>query len=435
MPAPAVPGRQRFDRVTRTKMRLFGMHIEKRSLAMRIQRAALVIAGAAALAACGAATSPSRSATPSTAPTPSTTPTSGSGGGTPSPTPTRPSFEPLLIAFGGNKISDNATVGNEKSVLMLASGQTTVPMPSGPIVGGYPTLAIAGPFGARMIGTDGQQIAGPGGPVSIVAISSDGTLTTLEKNVAGSPSVIGRDDGQAWAWAVRTNSPACGSSTRATLDIYTDDGSGAKKTASVSFGAGVTEARLAAWTAAGIVVSGDNECGPFGASTLATSRAILINPATGAATGLAGRIGTDCSFQGIADDGTIACSVGGSAPGIRVIAPDGTQTNYSISSLTAPNSSLPRCADGVLLSADANFAAIALSCPDTQREDVVILDLASGHVAVAAGVDGLTPTLWTPDDVLVATVYGTEKTYSVTALGLVTLINPTYAAQTCINTC
>jgi hypothetical protein len=155
---------------------------------MRIQRAALVIASAAALAACGSATSSSRAPTPSTVPTPSTAPTSGSGGGTESPTPTRPSFEPLLIAFDG--------VDTDPGMLMLANGQTPVRMPSGPVIGGDATLAISGPFGSRMIGTDGQ----PGwssGPVSIVAVSSEGTVTTLEKNVAGSPSVVGRDDGQA----------------------------------------------------------------------------------------------------------------------------------------------------------------------------------------------------------------------------------------------
>ncbi len=65
----------------------------------------------------------------------------------------------------------------------------------------------------------------------------------------------------------------------------------------------------------------------------------------------------------------------------------------------------------------------------------MILDLASGHVAVATGTDHLTPTLWTPNDVLVATVYGPDKTYSVTPWGLVTVINSTYAAQLCINNC
>ncbi len=197
--------------------------------------------------------------------------------------------------------------------------------------------------------------------------------------------------------------------------------------ASVSFGAGVTEASLAAWTAAGIVASGDNECGPFGASTLATSRAILINPATGAATGLAGRIGTDCSFQDIADDGTIACSVGGSAPGIRIITPDGKQTNYSIPGLTSE-----QCINGgVALSADASFAALSISCPATATgTQLVLLDLASGHVVVVIGNDNLAPTLWTPDDLLIATDYFGERTFSVTPWGLVTLINSTYAAQT-----
>jgi hypothetical protein len=331
---------------------------------------------------------------------------------------------PLLVAFTG--------VDPDRGMLMLASGQTTGPMPSGSIIGGDATLAISGPFGARMIGTDGQQVAGPGGPVSIVAVSSDGTVTTLEKNVAGSPSVVGRDDGQAWAWAVQTNSPACGSSTGAAFDIYTDDGNGARKIGSASFGAGVTQVSLVAWTTAGIVASGDNTCGgPADPSTLAISPAILIDPATGAATDLASRIGTDCSFQDIADDGTIVCTVVGSAPALRVIAPDGTQTNYSISGLTSR-----QCIDGgVQLSADASFAAVSITCPTASGIRLVLLDLASGHVVTVTGVSNLAPTLWTPDDILIATDFGGHKTYSVATSGMATLINATYAAQTCINSC
>ena len=344
---------------------------------MRIQRTALMIAGAAVLAACGAAT---------TAPTGTSSP-GGTLGATPSPTPTRPTFEPLLVAFGGEQLP---------GMLMLANGQTTVPMPSGPIVGGDATLAIAGPFGARMIGTDGQQGgSSASGPVSIVAVSSDGTLTTLEKGITGTPSVVGRDDGQAWAWAVQTNSPACGSSTRAAFDVYTDDGGGATKIGSASFGAGVTHVSLAAWTSAGIVASGDNTCGgPSDPSTLAISPAILIDPATGAATDLASRIGTDCNFEDIADDGTIACAVGGSAPAIRVIAPDGTQANDTIPGMTSP-----RCLNGAaLLSADAEFAAVSLTCPAASGVRLVLLDLPSGHVVTVTGAISLAATLWTPDD-------------------------------------
>jgi hypothetical protein len=317
-------------------------------------------------------------------------------------------------------------------MLMLASGQTTVRMPSGPVIGGDATLAISGPFGARMIGTDGQQVVGPSGPVSIVAVSSDGTLTTLEKNVAGSPSVAGRDDGQAWAWAVQTNAPACGSSTRAAFDIYTGDGIGARKIGSASFGPGVTQVSLVAWTAAGIVAQGDNTCGgPGDPSTLAISPAILIDPATGAATGLASRIGTDCSFEDIADDGTIVCIVVGSAPALRVIAPDGTQTHYSISGLTSRH-----CINGgVPLSADASFAAVSISCPTASGIRLVLLDLASGRVVTVTGASNLAPTLWTPDDILIATDFGDHKTYSVVTSGMATLINSRYAAQTCINTC
>ncbi len=332
---------------------------------------------------------------------------------------------PLLVGFDDT--------GSDPGILMLANGEATGPMPAGPIVDGDGTLAITGPFGARLIGTDGQ----PGwsnGPLAIVAVSSDGTITTLEKSVAGSPSVIGRDDGKAWAWAVQTNSPACGSSTGAAFDIYTDDGSGARRVASASFGAGVTQVSLVAWTAAGIVASGADHCGAFGNSSLVISPAILINPATGAATGLGSRIGTNCNFGEIADDGTIACTGVGSAPALRVIAPNGTQTNYSMATLTAMNSRLPHCIDGVALSADAGFAAVGLECSSSVTEDIVILDLASGHVAVAGGVDGLTPTLWTPDDLLVASQFGADKTYSVTPWGLVTLINPKYAAQTAIGT-
>jgi hypothetical protein len=279
-----------------------------------------------------------------------------------------------------------------------------------------------------MIGTDGQQIGGAGGPVSIVALSSDGTLTTLEKNVSGSPSVIGRDDGQAWAWSVQTNSPACGSSTRATFDIYIDDGNGARKIGSASFGAGVNRVSLGAWTAAGIVASGDNTCGgPADPSTLPISPAILVDPATGTATDLAGRIGQDCNFQDIADDGTIVCSVGGSASGIRVITPDGKQTKYSIPGLTSQ-----RCINGgVALSADAGFAAVSILC-HTATTQLFLLDLASGHVVTVTGASALAPTLWTPDDTLIASEFGVGKTYSVTTRGLATLINAQYAAQTSV---
>jgi hypothetical protein len=332
---------------------------------------------------------------------------------------------PLLIAFDDT--------GSDPGILMLANGQAAGPMPAGPIVDGDGTLAITGPFGARLIGTDGQ----PGwsnGPLAIVAVSSDGTITTLEKSIAGSPSVIGRDDGKAWAWAVQTNSPACGSPTGAAFDIYTDDGSGARRVASASFGAGVTQVSLVAWTAAGIVASGADDCGAFGNSSLAISPAILINPATGAVTGLGSRVGTDCNFGDIADDGTIVCTGLGSTPALRVIASNGTQTNYSMATLTATNSKLPHCIDGVALSADAAFAAVGLGCSNSVTEDIVILDLASGHVAVAGGVDGLTPTLWTPDDLLIASQFGVDKTYSVTPWGLVTLINAKYAAQAAIGT-
>jgi hypothetical protein len=383
---------------------------------MRVERTALVIASAAALAACGPATSSSRASTASTAST------SGPVGGATSPTPTRPSFEPLLVAFDG--------VDPDPGMLMLASGQTTGQMPSGPIIGGDATLAISGPFGGRMIGTDGQQ-GGSSGPVSIVAVSSDGTVTTLEKNIAGSPSVVERDDGQAWAWAVQTNSPACGSSSPASFDVYTDDGNGATKIGSASFDAGVTRVRLTSWTSAGIVAHGDNACGgPADPSTLSISPAILIDPATGSATDLASRIGTDCSFEDIADDRTIVCSVDGSAPAVRVIAPDGKQTNYSISSLTSQQSSLPHCIAGVLLTADANLAAISLSCPDASNIGLVLLEPASGHVVVVTGDSFLAPTLWTPDDVLIASDFGDHKTCSVASSGMATLINSTYAAQT-----
>ena len=240
---------------------------------------------------------------------------------------------------------------------------------------------------------------------------------------------MGRDDGKAWAWAVQTNAPACGSSTRAAFDVYTDDGSGATKIGSASFAAGVTHVTLAAWTSAGIVAQGDNACGgPGNPSTLAISPAILIDPATGAATDLASRIGTDCNFEGIADDGTIACSVGGSAPGIRVIAPDGTQANYSIPGMTSP-----RCLNGaVLLSADARFAAVSLTCPSASGVRLVLLDLPSGHVVTVTGATSLAATLWTPGDILIASEFGVGKTYSVATSGMATLINPTYAAQTSI---
>src|ERR1700733_3742539 len=98
------------------------MHTPKneRNDSMRLQQTALLIASAAALAACGAAT-PSPSASPTASPTSSPTPTSGSVVAAPSPPPARPSLEPLLLGF--------TDVDPDAGVLMLASGQATGPMP------------------------------------------------------------------------------------------------------------------------------------------------------------------------------------------------------------------------------------------------------------------------------------------------------------------
>ena len=112
------------------------------------------------------------------------------------------------------------------------------------------------------------------------------------------------------------------------------------------------------------------------------------DPATGAATGLAGRIGTDCNFEDIVDNGTIVCSLDGSSTAIRVIAPDGTQTNYSVPGLTSR-----RCLNGgVALSPDAGFAAVSIQCPTASSViRLVLLDVASGHVVAVTGASNLSP--------------------------------------------
>jgi hypothetical protein len=53
-------------------------------------------------------------------------------------------------------------------------------------------------------------------------------------------------------------------------------------------------------------------------------------------------------------------------------------------------------------------------------------------VVVVTGDSYLAPTLWTPDDVLIASDFGHHKTYSVATSGMATLINSTYAAQTSV---
>jgi hypothetical protein len=77
------------------------------------------------------------------------------------------------------------------------------------------------------------------------------------------------------------------------------------------------------------------------------------------------------------------------------------------------------------------YAAVSISCPATATgTQLVLLDRASGHTLVVPGNDNLAPTLWTPEDVLIATDYLGERTFSVTPSGLVTLISAKYAAQT-----
>ena len=53
-------------------------------------------------------------------------------------------------------------------------------------------------------------------------------------------------------------------------------------------------------------------------------------------------------------------------------------------------------------------------------------------VVVVTGDSYLAPTLWTPDDVLIASDFGHHKTYSVATSRMATLINSTYAAETSV---
>ena len=86
-------------------------------------------------------------------------------------------------------------------------------MPSGPIIGGDGTLTISGPLGIeRLEPTASKSRAGrPGFYRRAMSMAR----SRPSKRTYRSPSVVGRDDGQAWGWAVQTNSPACGSPTRA----------------------------------------------------------------------------------------------------------------------------------------------------------------------------------------------------------------------------
>jgi len=322
----------------------------------------------------------------------------------------------------------------------------TADLPPGQIIQGNATLAVYGPLGGQLIGTDGGT-SGTNAPQSIVAVHSDGSVTTLEQSVPGNISVVGRDDGGAWAWSVPTNIPACGSTIAATADVYTDDGSGARRLAQVSLGGGVTTISLAKFSLAGIVATGTNSCGVMGSSTLSGSPAAMIDPANGATVDLASRMGADCDFKDLADDGTAVCVIGGVNPNkpynpsdpligptLRVVSSSGRQTDRAISSLLATQC-LALAPGNEFISADASLVAISTYCASTGGNAVlpaVILHLSSGQVTVPqSGGILLNPLLWTPDDVLIASASGT---FHVTGDGLVTQINATYRAQLSINT-
>ena len=256
---------------------------------------------------------------------------------------------------------------------------------------------------------------GSGGPVSIVAVSSDGTLTTLEKSVAGSPSVVGRDDGQAWAWAVQTNSPACGSSTRATFDIYTDDGNGARKIGSASFGAGVTQVGLVAWTAAGIVASGDNMCGgggdPLDLGDL-TGHPHQSSDGRGHWSRRSHRNGLQFPGHRRRRDDRLFRWWFGTRDSGRHARRQADQIQHSGADVTAVyewrGGAFSRC----------QFrSGFRLVPPTASVLQLVLLDLASGHVVVVTGASDLAPTLWTPDDLLIATDFGGQRPTQLRRLG------------------
>ena len=326
--------------------------------------------------------------------------------------------------------------------MLASSGAVTADSPSSP------TLVITGPLGGQLIGTSGGSL-GTTAPRSIVAIKSDGSSTTLEQSVPGSSSlnttsIVGRDDGGAWAWSVDTNTPACGSTANATADIYTDDGTGARKLAQVSLGGGVTTISLVTFTLAGIVASGTNACGGFGSSTLSMSPSVMVDPASGATVDLASRMGAGCEFKDLADDGTVICVVGGvnpnkpynpsdplTGPTLRVVSPSGQQTDRPISSLLSTQC-VALNSGNELISADAAVMAVSAGCMSSNSSlPFIILHLLTGEVTVPQGNQPvLAPVLWTPDDVLIAADYVHHTTSRVTEMGTVTEINSTYAAQT-----
>ena len=384
---------------------------------MRIQRTALVIAGAGAVAGCGAAT-PSPRSSPAVSATSSPTPTSASVVGTPSPTPTHPSFEPLLVAFTDRD--------PDPGVLMLASGQTTVRIPSGPIIGGYGTLSISGPFGGRMIGTDGQQI-GSSGPVSIVAVSSDGSLATLEKNVAGlrqwlDAMMVRRGPGRCRPIRRPADRQPERHSTSTPTTAAEPGRSGVRPSAQGSRRSVLWRGRLpASWRRATMRAAVPPTPRHWRSHRPSSWILRLARPRVSQVASERTAISKTSSTTG-----QLSVHLMVRQQRFEFIAPDGTQTNYSVPGLTSR-----RCLNGgVALSPDAGFAALSILCPTSSGARLVLLDLASGHVVAVTGASNLSPTLWTPAGILIATELGAHKTYSVATSGVATLINARYAAQT-----
>jgi|HubBroStandDraft_4_1064222.scaffolds.fasta_scaffold149850_1 hypothetical protein len=233
-----------------------------------------------------------------------------------------------------------------------------------------------------------------------VAIEPDGTWINLGAPIPRDQFVDAMGAAGGGSWALVTVPSTCTKASRATLALGA--GSGTHVLATLPAVAGVWQ--LISFNAGGIVLQALICSMPGG--VIATE---LVNPDTGTVTDLAALLGAGCSFVGLSDSGVLLCLEQSDTreADFKTVDPSGAVHPYQFpvdaTYCTGNETSLEIVPDAI--SNDARYIAVSDYCKypgeNGARQQLLIIDTATGAVSRGPTNLYLEPEMWLPDDQLV----------------------------------
>jgi hypothetical protein len=303
-----------------------------------------------------------------------------------SPTPAPAAVGPLL----------SLTTEDGPNLLIEPDGQQTGLLAQTPT-----TPYVRSRFGNQLFGILNYGAGVTKDPV-LVAIHPDGTWTNLSTPIPQAQFVDAMGAAGGGSWALVTVATNCSQASRATLFLGT--ATGMRLVATLPAVAAVWQ--LLSFNAAGIVLQALT-C--HLQSSVAASE--LVNPNTASVISLARLLGPTCSFVAVSDSGVMLCSdqSGAGETAFNLVGPGGAvhQYHYPVDAdyCTGSEAGLGITPDAI--SDDARYIAISDSCKyqgeNGARQQLLIIDTATGAISRGPTNLYLEPEMWLPDDQLVAT--------------------------------